>query len=426
MNEEKRDISLNTSSGKQEAMTVSRVVSRIKTTLEEVIGEVLVKGEISNLGRSGSGHVYFDLKDEDAILPVALFAHHARNVDFDLEDGLEVLIQGQVSAYARRGNYQIRAETVKPLGEGALQLAFEQRKEKLREEGLFEDRHKQPLPELPSRIALITSGRGAAVRDLIHSIHGRFPPVTLRVVPVHVQGDQASGEIVEALRMVNHHDLADVIVTGRGGGSLEDLWAFNEEEVVRAIFESRLPVVSAVGHEVDTTLADLVADRYAPNPNGAGPLVVPEYRQMVQKLRNRADRANRSIQRILQSAKRDLRTCVRTVRRSHPGKQIRRMKEKLNKKARRVHESMDRLLDTCSSQLEAKAAQLESLSPLEVLARGYSITRDAETGSIFTSTDQVEEGDQLETQLAEGRLISTVEKTLDDVEPPESSNNPSL
>ncbi len=403
-----RDLNVNSRQQELNVLTVTQVTSRIKTLLEKRIGNLWVKGEISNLSRPRSGHVYFSLKDEESVLPVVLFRHRAEKVDFDLEDGLEVRVNGTVSAYPPHGEYQIQAKKVKPLGEGALQLALKQLKEKLKKEGLFRDDEKQPLPQLPERIAVVTSPTGAAVRDIIRTIHQRYAHVSILVVPVSVQGDGAKDEIAEAIRLVNRRDLADVIITGRGGGSLEDLWAFNEEVVARAIFDSQMPVVSAVGHEVDTSISDLVADRVAPTPTAAGQVVVPELRELSQKLQDRFDRATRICRRILRKHRSHLEDTSKAVLRAHPGRRLREKKKQLYRTAEAIDHEMDRILDRCEDGLSARAEQLDSLSPLNVLSRGYSITWHDERDEILKRAEDTEEGDVIRTRLSEGTLRTEV------------------
>ncbi|MBN2106659.1 MAG: exodeoxyribonuclease VII large subunit, partial [Deltaproteobacteria bacterium] len=255
--------------------TVAELTRHIRDTLESAYPDVWVEGEISNLRIPSSGHCYFTLKDEAAQLRVVMFRMQARLLRFTAEDGLKVICRGRINVYEQRGEYQLVADMLEPRGVGSLQLAFEQLKNRLAGEGLFAEERKKPLPFLPARIAVITSPTGAAVRDIIRIIHRRFPSVAILVVPVRVQGDEAPEEIARAIETVNQRGLGDVIIVGRGGGSLEDLWAFNTETVARAIAASALPVISAVGHETDTTIADFAADLRAPTPSAAAELVVP-------------------------------------------------------------------------------------------------------------------------------------------------------
>ena len=270
--------------------TVSELTRHIRDTLESAYPDVWVEGEVSNLRVPSSGHCYFTLKDDSSQLRVVMFRMQARQLRFVPGDGLKVICRGRLNVYEARGEYQLVAEMMEPKGVGDLQLAFEQLKQKLHGEGLFEAARKRALPFLPERVAVVTSPTGAAVRDIIRVMHRRFPNVGIIVVPVKVQGEEAPAEIAAALELVSRHGLADVIIAGRGGGSLEDLWAFNTEVVARAIAASAVPVVSAVGHEVDLTIADLVADLRAPTPSAAAELVVREKRELAQQvLRQQAD-----------------------------------------------------------------------------------------------------------------------------------------
>src|SRR5437867_4026625 len=260
----------------RQGYTVSELTLRLKAALEEAFPAVWVEGEISNLRTPGSGHSYFTLKDEGAQLSAVLFRGRGRRVRFDLEDGMQVLVFGGLDVYAARGQYQLVVEMMEPKGLGALQLAFEQLKRKLEAEGLFDEGRKRPLPHFPRTIGIVTSPTGAALRDMLHIIGRRFGGLRVLVAPVRVQGEGAAAEIVDALRNLDEVAGLDVIIVGRGGGSIEDLWAFNDERVVRAIVASKVPVISAVGHETDFTIADFVADLRAPTPSGAAELVVRE------------------------------------------------------------------------------------------------------------------------------------------------------
>jgi exodeoxyribonuclease VII large subunit len=421
--DQSRTFTVESGHNKEQALTVSEITSRIQSILEKGIGDVWVKGEISNLSFPRSGHVYFDLKDEDAVLPVALFRREARSVEFDLEDGLEVRLYGRVSAYKKRGNYQIIAERVFPLGEGALQLAFKQLKEKLEKEGLFSPEHKQPLPDIPRRIGVVTSATGAAVRDIIRTIKSRFPPADLLIVPVKVQGEEAADGIAEAIELLNRHQLVDIIITGRGGGSLEDLWAFNEEIVARAIFQSNIPVVSAVGHEVDTTISDLVADHTVPTPTAAGQGVVPEYDNLIEQLQNRFEYLTRRVRQLLSSEQDRFEATWKRVSRSHPEAKLERNHDELVQKMRSIHREMSHKISSAQDRLSAVAEQLDHLNPLNVLGRGYSITRDAETDDIIRSSSDLSEGDTIRTTLSDGSFNATVKEVQEepsDKDPPSS------
>ncbi len=270
-------------SANTEIWTVSQITRRIKGLLEEQIGNIWIAGEISNWKLAASGHAYFTLKDQDSQIDAVIFRGSLRRVRFDPENGLEILAHGRVTVYERRGNYQVVLSDMQPKGVGALQLAFEQLKKKLGAEGLFAEEHKKPLPMLPRRIGVVTSPTGAAIRDILNVLERRFANVHVLIHPARVQGDGAAAEIVAGIRALDDYGV-DVMIVGRGGGSLEDLWPFNEEAVVRAVFEARTPVISAVGHEVDFALTDFAADLRAPTPSAAAELVVRERQALVDRI----------------------------------------------------------------------------------------------------------------------------------------------
>ncbi len=392
--------------------TVSELTRQIKLLLEEGFPEVWVSGEVSNLRRSQAGHLYFTLKDAEAQLNAVVWQSTARRMRFELENGLEVVCQGSVEVYAPRGSYQLIVRQVQPRGLGALELAFRQLYQRLQRQGLFDPRHKQPLPRFPRYVAVITSPAGAAIRDILKTLRHRWPLLRVLVVPAAVQGEEAPGQIARAVELVHRlRPRPDVLIVGRGGGSLEDLWAFNTEEVVRALFESQVPVVSAVGHEVDTTLADLVADLRALTPTDAGQKVVPHRREILQQLHHLAQRLRRHVQQqVVRAAQR-----LEAIRRSRV---LRRPQVLLDEPLQRVDELAERLARALQRQLEQArgrvnqaAAKLETLSPVAVLARGYSVTLRAEDGQVLRSFDQVAPGDRLLTQLARGTVTSRVEST---------------
>ncbi len=392
--------------------TVSRLTRRIKRTLEEAFPDVWVSGEVSNLRRSQTGHVYFTLKDAEAQLGAVLWSSAARQLQFDLVDGLEVICRGAVEVYPPRGRYQLIVRQMQPKGLGALELAFRQLYQRLQRQGLFDSRHKKPLPRFPRFVAVVTSPTGAAVHDVLRTLRRRWPLVRVLVVPAAVQGEEAPGQIAQAVELVNRlRPRPDVMIVGRGGGSLEDLWAFNTEEVVRAIFRSQVPVVSAVGHEVDTTLSDLVADKRALTPTDAGQEVVPHQREIQAHLEHLAARMRRHLQQQVGRARQRLQAIVRS-------RVIRRPQALLDDSLLRVEELSQRLnramqgrLQQGQNRLGHAAGKLESLSPVAVLARGYSVTLQVEGHQVLRRHDQVAPGDRILTQLAQGTLLSRVEST---------------
>ena len=436
----------------RQVYTVSELTGRLKAALEEAFPAVWVEGEISNLRTPGSGHSYFTLKDEGAQISGVLFRGRGRRVRFDLEDGMQVLAFGGLDVYAARGQYQLVVEMMEPKGLGALQLAFEQLKRKLEAEGLFDDGRKRPLPVFPRVIGVVTSPTGAAIRDILNIIGRRFGDLRILIAPVRVQGDEAPAEILQAL--INLQEVAelDVIIVGRGGGSIEDLWAFNDERVARAIVACRVPVISAVGHETDFTIADFVADLRAPTPSGAAELVVREklsvvealmdlyarlkqavtaeiagYRERVEYLGRRRvltdpARALRDLHRRLDELQGRLRLGLRSsqrqvghrvalatdgLRRSSPLARIAGGVALLTQLSGRLSASAGHSVKVSRSRFAETVGRLESLSPLGVLGRGYSLTR-LPSGAVVRSAGQVAVGDPLEILLHRGALGAQV------------------
>jgi len=370
--------------------SVSALTDRIKTALESDFDAVGVRGEISNLARPRSGHVYFSLKDESASIRAVMWKSDAQRLRFDLAEGLAVLVLGRITVYPPRGEYQIVVRSLEPEGIGALQLAFRQLYARLAAEGLFDPLRKRPLPPYPDLVVVVTSPTGAAVRDLLQVTARRWPAADLLIAPTRVQGPGAGTEIAAAIRLANQVAGADLIIVTRGGGSVEDLWAFNEEAVARAIAASRLPVISAVGHEIDVTLADLAADRRALTPSEAGELAVPDAREVAMHLDRLAERLHRAGRTRLVEAR-----------------------ARLALLAERAQLALRDHLDTRRQMLQRLAASLEALNPLAVLSRGYSLTFKAETATLLRSAFEVQPGDLIETRLASGSLISQVVRCLD-------------
>ena len=389
--------------------TISELTGEIKDLIEGNLPEVWVQGEVSNCIKASSGHVYLTLKDEKAQLAAVIWRNAASKFRFDLHDGLQVVANGSVEVYAPRGSYQLIIRQLIPHGVGALELAFRQMHAKLAAEGLFESHRKRPIPLFPHRIALITSPTSAAVRDLIQVITRRWRAADIVVVPVKVQGEGAAAEIAAALRSVHLIPNVDVVICGRGGGSLEDLWAFNEEVVARAIAACQLPVISAVGHEIDVTIADLVADVRALTPSEAGERVVPhqdEVRQALDGLKQRLasglrDRAATARLKLDNLATR--RVLARPFQRVHD--EFTRLDEL---ESRLLRAARQRAV-TARQKLDLAAASLDALSPLKVLGRGYSITRKTGSREIIHSAEQLAIGDQITTLLGHGEIVSRIE-----------------
>jgi exodeoxyribonuclease VII large subunit len=392
-------------------LSVSQLTGQIKGTLEGRFGAVWVSGEISNFSRPQSGHCYLTLKDDAAQIRAVIWRNTARAARFEMHDGLEVICQGYLDVYAPRGSYQLVIQKIEPKGLGALERALRLLREKLAAEGLFEQARKRPLPRFPRRIAFVTSPTGAAVRDFLEVLRRRWRDVHVLIVPVRVQGDGSAAEIAAGIELVNRLAIpVDVLVVGRGGGSLEDLWAFNEELVVRAIYASRIPVISAVGHEIDVTLSDLVADVRALTPSEAAERVVPaaeELREFLDRQQLRLATALRGRFQLARSRVDNVANC-RVFRR--PLERVQLLGRRLDELQGRAARAVDRRVEVAKARLQEKASQLESLSPLGVLARGYSLTTRLPGGEIVGAADQVVAGDVLRTRLASGELVSRVEK----------------
>jgi exodeoxyribonuclease VII large subunit len=366
--------------------SVTELTGRIKETLTSQFGEVALHGEVSNVARPKSGHIYFTLKDDAASIRAVIWKSSAQRLPFELTDGLAVRAIGDVTVYEPRGEYQIVVRLLEPEGVGPLELAFRQRFARLAAEGLFDPNRKRPLPRFPRRIVVVASPTGAAVRDVLQVTGRRWKGAEILVAPTRVQGEGADREVVAAMAMANQVAGADIIIIARGGGSLEDLWTFNEEAVARAIAGSHVPVVSAIGHEIDVTLADLAADRRALTPSEAGEICVPDSREIALHLDRLADRLRSAGQAHLVDAR-----------------------GRLDRLADRSRHSLRQLLDARRLRLTRLAASLDALSPLAVLARGYSLTLNQEDTSLIRSSDQVQPGQLIVTRLANGQITSRVE-----------------
>lgn len=395
--------------GQPKALTVAELTRQIKARLEPAFPEVWVEGEISNFKRYGSGHCYFTLKDEAAQLSSVLWRGTADGLKFEPADGMLVLARGRVSVYEPRGQYQLVVDRLEPSGVGALAAAFEALKAKLAAEGLFDSERKRPLPAYPARIALVTSPSGAAVRDMMKVVLGRWPLLEIVLAPVRVQGEGAAREIATAIRQVNALRCADVIIVGRGGGSMEDLWAFNEETVARAIVASEIPVISAVGHEVDFTIADFVADVRAATPSHAGEIVVPELRAVVEHLQALEARLPEALTMRVALARERLKALAGSWALRYPEERLAQLRQRLDDLQARLAQLGPRGIETRAQALGMLAARLEGLSPLKVLARGYSVTT-REDGRVLRDAAAVRPGEALVTQVRKGRVWSRVER----------------
>ena len=388
------------------ALTVSELARRIRTVLDDGLREVWVVGELSNLRRPSSGHLYFCLKDRQSQIAAVMFRSTSQVLTFRPEDGLEVIVRGRVSLYDVRGDLQLYVDWMEPRGLGSLQLALEALKRKLAEEGLFAPARKRPLPPLPRAVGLVTALSGAAVQDMLTVLRSRWPSARVIISPVRVQGKGAAPEICTALAALNRVEEVDVVIVGRGGGSAEDLWAFNDERVARAIAASRVPVVSAVGHEIDFTVADLVADCRAPTPTAAAAMVVPDRLELGERLAALESALAGTLQRRLRIGRERVRAGEERLK--DPRRVLEILRQRVDELGERAIASTERRLRWARERLQATEGRLGALSPLAVLERGYSIAR-REDGAVVRLADEVAVGDVLDLRLSRGSLRTRVE-----------------
>ena len=388
--------------------TVSEITRGIRTSLEHKFSYIGVLGEISNVRKPSSGHVYLTLKDKNSQLQAVVFRNTASRIKFELKDGMEVVSFGSITVYEPRGQYQLIINKIEPKGIGALQLAFQQLKEKLEKEGMFDHAHKKDIPFIPKKIGIVTSPTGAAIKDILNIIDRRFANVEILIYPVKVQGEGAAQEIAEAITELNNYSDIDVIISGRGGGSLEDLWAFNEEVVARSIYNSRIPVISAVGHEIDITIADLVADKRALTPSEAGELVVPRKDLLIEKTEKFKTRLLQSLTGKLRLSKEKLDRIANSYIIRQPFDKFNRWQQRLDDFAQRLNLNITHALNTEREKLSGIAGKLESLSPLNVLKRGYTITTKQEDNKSLRDIKSLSKGDKIKTNLSKGRIISEI------------------
>ncbi len=441
----------------RQILSVSELNREVRWLLEGAFPLLWIEGEISNLARPASGHLYLSLKDSKAQVRGAMFRNRAIHLRFRPENGMQVLVRARVSLYEPRGDYQLVIEHMEEAGDGALQQAFEALKRRLAEEGLFAPEHKLPLPSLPHCIGIITSPGGAAIRDILSVLRRRFPAIRIIIYPVPVQGKEAASQIAAMIETAGKRRECDVLIVGRGGGSLEDLWAFNEEIVARAIHASPLPIVSAVGHEIDFTIADFVADHRAPTPSAAAELLSPDKAELSQQLSRLTIRLREATIRQVQRSKERLRW--QSARLKHPGRRLQEIAQRLDELEQRLHNAwnhqlrhyqagldrqaarlqrqtpahrlrelltkcdivrkqlyseMERLLESSRQRLQTQVRQLNAISPLAVLGRGYAIVRRLPDGTIIRNSNMVAVGDHVEARLAKGRIHCRVEGTMDE------------
>lgn len=390
------------------ALTVSELTRLVQTVLQTTCAECWVVGEISNLRSPQSGHIYFSLKDESAQIAAVMFRSVKVRLPFQLQDGMEVIARGRVDVYPVRGALQFYVDLLEPRGLGALQLALDQLKRRLAAEGLFADDRKRPLPSLPRAVGIVTALTGAAVHDMLVTLQTRWPGVHIVIRPVRVQGDGAAPDIVDAITDLHEIPEVDVLLVGRGGGSVEDLWAFNDERVARAIAASRIPVVSAVGHEIDVTIADLVADRRAATPTAAATLAVPDWHEFDDRVRAAAGALPAAVRYALQHRAERLDDLARRLR--DPGQIVRTLQVRTDDLGERAARAMEGILRLSRQQVRAAGERLHALSPLAVLDRGFSIVRRERDDSIVRDATPLETGETLRLRFARGGARVRVEE----------------
>jgi len=389
--------------------TVSELTKVVRVTLEDALPSIWVEGEISNFVLHTSGHMYFSLKDAGAVLKCAMFKRSNLGLKFKPKDGMKALCYGRLSVYEARGDYQLIAEQIEPKGVGALELAFQQLKEKLLKDGLFDEAHKIPMPELATRIGIVTSPTGAAIRDILNIVRRRFSNIEVIINPVKVQGEGAKDEIAAAIRQFNKSGGVDVIIVTRGGGSLEDLWAFNEEVVARAIYDSKLPVISAVGHEIDFTIADFVADLRAPTPSAAAELVIPRKEDLVNRINNSLVRLKNSLSGTVETLSERFESLKASYVLRQPLNIVMQYQQEIDDLKKDLGIRVDHIVKMRGENFNFLGGKLGALNPLAILNRGYSVTVKLPGETILKDTASLSKGDTVETRLGEGKFRSVVE-----------------
>lgn len=387
---------------------------RAKMDADTVLSGVAVTGEISNYKLYPSGHHYFTLKDDGASLKCVMFRGNAMRLRFRPENGMKIIAMGKISVYPRDGAYQLYCTTLALDGVGDLHAAFEQLKARLSAQGLFDPAHKKPLPQYPGTIGIITSEAGAAVHDMLRILKKRYPLTKVRLLPVRVQGAEAPAEIAAAINYANYYHLADLLIVGRGGGSIEDLWAFNDEAVAHAIYRSEIPVISAVGHEPDVTISDYVADLRAATPSNAAELAVPDQEALRQALDSMLSSMETVVLRQLKAARRHLDTLRASSSLQSPTQYIRQKRDALTMIGTRLSSAQQRSVSLKRQQFVSLTAKLDAMSPLKVLSRGYAMVR-SEQGSVVRSVMQIATGEQVRITLSDGNLLATVNEAKEEL-----------
>ncbi|MFN9345438.1 MAG: exodeoxyribonuclease VII large subunit, partial [Planctomycetota bacterium] len=389
----------------------SQLTAWIKRTLDQNIASFWIAGEVSNVTKATSGHVYLTIKDANSQIGAVLWRSSWEKCKFDIKEGMAVLGMGKLDVYGPRGTYQVVLQRLEPQGLGPLQIAFRKLHAKLAAEGLFNQERKRPLPRFPNRIGFVTSPQGAAIHDFLEVLRRRWPQMSVLVIPAKVQGSGAAEEIAQGIELANRIEPPlDVLVVGRGGGSIEDLWAFNEEVVVRAVAASKIPVVSAVGHEIDVTLCDLVADVRALTPSEAAERIAPSRDEILETLQSSQLRLTSIVASKLRELDSRLSGLIRRPVIEQPERMLDVLVQKLDENDHRLGEAIDRRIEKRQFEFDKLASRLDTISPLKTLARGYCLAMDAKDGSIISQVSQAKVGQRLETQLSDGLLISLIEK----------------
>lgn len=390
----------------QIVFSVTEITRRIKSVLESEFVEIAVEGELSNVKLHSSGHLYFTLKDENAQLSGVMWRNRVNYLPFTPQDGMKVIAIGRITVYEVQGKYQLDAVHLKPLGVGELQLAFERLKRKLAEEGLFDEANKKPIPQYPQRIGIVTSPTGAVIQDIANIISRRFPAVELILYPVKVQGAGAANEIVCAIRDFNRWKIADVLIVGRGGGSLEDLWPFNEEIVARAIYASEIPIISAVGHEIDYTISDFVADLRAPTPSAAAELVVPEKTEFLENMMNFCYTAKRILQQMISNEKKRIHSILQSYALNRPVDLIKQYYQRLDGLENNIKRLIKYKFAMYNNTLNGLSQRIYALNPELVLKRGYTIIQ--KDSGIISRKEYLSENDKVKIKFYDGPVTAEI------------------
>ena len=392
-------------------ITVTDLNKYIKNKIDgdEMLNNVLVKGEISNFKNHYTGHMYFTLKDENSLIKCVMFKSYTTHLSFMPKDGMKVMVLGSVAVFERDGIYQIYAKAMKEDGLGSLYTAYEELKKKLEQEGLFAESHKKKIPFMPKTIGVLTSNTGAVIRDIINVSTRRNPGVHIRLYPVPVQGPGAAEKIAEGIKFMNENKLADVLIIGRGGGSLEDLWPFNEEIVARAIYDSELPIISAVGHETDFTIADFVADLRAPTPSAAAELAVANIDDVRETLKLYNNRYKIALKKKIELMRLSYEKCMARPAYKNPTQKINEQYMVIDMKVKALQNSMMLKLKEAKTSFVKETAKLDSLSPLKTLTRGYSIVTKQESGKVIKSVDDLNSGEKVNLRLSDGQKTATID-----------------